>query len=77
MITVGNKSTSINTPFRFGTIWIRDLGAPRGTIFENQMNLLITLVQAISHKILDLETSQILRKSGNKNDEFLKEIDNW
>ena len=34
VITDGNKSISINTPFRFETIWIRDLGASRGTIFE-------------------------------------------
>ena len=68
VITVGNKSILINTPFRFETIWVKDLGAPRGTIFEkNQMNLLIMSVQAIGHKIPDLETSsQILWKSGNK-----------
>ena len=42
------------------------------------MNLLITPAQAIGHKIPDLETSsRILRKLGNKNDEFLKETDNW
>ena len=34
VIIVGNKPTLINTPFRFETIWIRDLGASRGTIFE-------------------------------------------
>ena len=67
VIIVGNKSISINTPFRFETIWIRGLGAPMGTILKNQMNLLITLVQAIGHKIFDLKTSsRILRKSSNK-----------
>ena len=51
-----------------------------GHIFlKNQMNILITPVQAIGHKIPDLETSsRIFRKSGNKknDDEFLKETDN-
>ena len=78
VITVSNKSISINTPFHFETIWIRDFGAPRGTIFEkNQMNLLITPAQAIGHEIPDLEiSSPIIWKTGNKNDEFLKETDN-
>ena len=67
VISVGNKPTSINTPFHFKTIWIRDLGASRGTILKNQMNFLITPAQAIGHKILDLKTSsRILRKSSNK-----------
>ena len=75
VITVGNKSISISTPFHFETIWIRDLGALRGIILNNQMNLLITLTQAIGHKIPDLETfSRILQKSGNKNDEFLRKL---
>ena len=57
VISVGNKPTSINTTFRFKTIWKRDLGAPRSTILKNQMNFLITSAQAIGHKIPDLETS--------------------
>ena len=67
VFTVGNEPTLINTPFHFETIWIRDLGALRGTILKNQMNLLITPAQAIDHKIFNLETScRILQKSGNK-----------
>ena len=56
VITVGNKSISINTPFHFGTFWIKSLGASRGTILKNRINILITLAQAIGHKTHNLET---------------------
>ena len=50
-------------------------GALGGTILENRINLLITPTQAIGPKIPDSETlSRILRKSGKKNDEFLKKL---
>ena len=71
VIAVGNKSISINTRFHFETIWIRDLGAPRGLIFEKSNEPFDHVCsgnwQAIGHKIPDLETfSRILRKSGNR-----------
>ena len=33
-----------------------NLGAPRGTILKNRINILITLAQAIGHETSDLET---------------------
>ena len=74
MITVDNKSILINIPFHFETIWIKDLGALRGTLFEkNQMNLLITPAQAIGRKTPDLETLflKFFKNQTIKNDKFL------
>ena len=34
VITVGNEFVPRNTSFHYGTIGIKGLGAPRGTIFE-------------------------------------------
>ena len=64
----------------FLPLWnlLKNLGAPRGTILKNRINILITPAQAIGHKTLDLETyfsnSSEIRQ---KNDEFLKETDSW
>ena len=68
VITVGNKSISINTPFSFWNHLNKRPWCPEGHNFlKNQMNLLITLSQLKGHKIPDLEiSSRILRKSGNK-----------
>ena len=47
--------------------------------FGNQIKLLITPAQAIGHKTPDLETLflEFFENQATKNDEFLKEIDNW
>ena len=39
VIIVSNESILINTFFHFWTIWIKGLGALRGTIYGNQINL--------------------------------------
>ena len=76
MITVGNESTSINTPFHFGIFRIKSLGAPRSTFLKIK---LITLAQAFSHKTPDLEVyfSNSSKIRQQKNDKFLKGTDNW
>ena len=75
VIAVGNEPILINTFFHYGIIWIKKCGAPRGTILNNQINHLITLAQAIGHKIPDLETSsRILRNQATKMMSFWKKL---
>ena len=76
VITVGNEPVLINNFFHYGIIWIKKMGdAPRGMILKNRINHMITPSQAIGRETPDLETFfSNSSKSGNKNDEFLK---NW
>ena len=56
VVTISNEPILIDTVFYFGIFKKKTLGAPRGTILKNRINILITPTQAIGHKTSDLET---------------------
>ena len=66
----------------FLSLWnrLKKMWYLKGHDFEkNRINQLITPSQAIDHKIPDLQTppNSLEIRQQKKNDEFLKETDNW